>query len=75
VERAKSQASKDLKLLSFECINKFCVRLKFCVLFYFSNFLSRRPFFGAHTAFHSAHTKQALRGNVGKCIWPVSWLT
>ena len=22
-------------------------------------------FFGAHTVFHSAHTKQALRGNVG----------
>ena len=29
----------------------------------FSNFL-RRSFFGARTAFHSAHTKQALRGNV-----------
>ena len=30
----------------------------------FSNF-PRRSFLGAHTAFHSAHTKQALKGNVG----------
>ena len=34
----KNQASKDLKSLSFECINKFCVRLKFCDLLYVFEF-------------------------------------
>ena len=39
-------------------------KLEFYVLFYFFEFFRRKPF-SAHTVFHFAHAKQALRGNVG----------
>jgi len=43
--KSKKSGVKRFKLLSFECINKFCVGLKFCVLLYFFEFSKSQSFF------------------------------
>jgi len=54
--KSKKSGVKKFKIISFECINKFCVRSKFCVLLYFFEFSkSQTLFWSSHGLPFRAH--------------------
>ena len=46
--------------------NRFFQFIRIHIFYFFEFFKAQTLFLGAHTALHSMHTKQALRGNVAQ---------